>query len=317
MRLARYGSFHVGGRRISITGQPSIALQLSPDTPVMTFDPNGDYLVDQAYVQSFEPEERRFETPVLLIHGGGLTGAIWEATAEGQPGWITRLVQAGATVHVIDNVERGRAGWCALPGVDRGPPIMRSDQEAWALYRFGRPEDYASRTPFPAQQFPVEHLDVMSRHHVPRWTTSDVPTEAALLQVLHRIGPSVVVGHSQGGGFAFRTAYKTPGLVPACLGIEPHAVPVPQPGDVVDRQSYAILLGDFIARSPFWIDLTVRISTVMACLADRGARTELLDLPALGLPGNSHMPMLDRNSDQVVAHIVAWLERLQSSGRIR
>jgi len=32
-----------------------------------------------------------------------------------------------------------------------------------------------------------------------------------------------------------------------------------------------------------------------------------LNLPAVGLQGNSHMPMMDRNSDTVAALIQKWL----------
>jgi hypothetical protein len=34
-----------------------------------------------------------------------------------------------------------------------------------------------------------------------------------------------------------------------------------------------------------------------------------MDLPARGISGNSHFPMMDRNSDQVAEMVQAWMER--------
>jgi hypothetical protein len=46
-----------------------------------------------------------------------------------------------------------------------------------------------------------------------------------------------------------------------------------------------------------------------AALVAAGVDVEDLDLPALGIAGNSHMPMMDSNSDDVAARIQAWMQR--------
>ena len=45
---------------------------------------------------------------------------------------------------------------------------------------------------------------------------------------------------------------------------------------------------------------------------------EWLDLPEAGIKGNTHMIMMDSNSDQVAARIQAWLakQKLLKSGKI-
>jgi YidC/Oxa1 family membrane protein insertase len=48
-------------------------------------------------------------------------------------------------------------------------------------------------------------------------------------------------------------------------------------------------------------------------LSLQGAKVTELDLTALGISGNSHFPMLDRNSDQVLDQILHWLTPLISS----
>ena len=36
---------------------------------------------------------------------------------------------------------------------------------------------------------------------------------------------------------------------------------------------------------------------------------EVVDLPKVGIKGNSHMIMMDKNSNEVAAYIQAWLEK--------
>lgn len=40
-----------------------------------------------------------------------------------------------------------------------------------------------------------------------------------------------------------------------------------------------------------------------------GGKAEVVDLPKVGIRGNSHMVMMDKNSDEVAALIQGWLER--------
>ena len=150
---------------------------ISSALPDYRHDGNDAYYIEQAYVQRFVPASRVQDTPVLLVHGGGMTGACRESTPDGRPGWLTAFLRAGLPVDVLDNAERGRAGWCAVPDVWPGTPIMRGEREAWEVFRLGLPENYAARTPFPGSQFPVDALAAMARQSVPRW-----PGNAALAE---------------------------------------------------------------------------------------------------------------------------------------
>ena len=114
--LADFGSFHVSGRMVEVSGQQRKTIAF---TPGMTYehDPKGRFLVEQVCVQYFVPVDRRFEIPLTLLHRGGLTGVTWENTPDGRPGWLHELVRQGFAVNVIDNVERGPLGvlpdqWC-------------------------------------------------------------------------------------------------------------------------------------------------------------------------------------------------------------
>src|SRR5690606_40725272 len=83
--LARMGSFHVGGRAVTVTGLPVSTQQpLVPGGVPARLDPNGRYMVEQMYVQYFVPEPLRGRVPLLLWHGGGMTGVNWETTPDGR-----------------------------------------------------------------------------------------------------------------------------------------------------------------------------------------------------------------------------------------
>jgi hypothetical protein len=63
--------------------------------------------------------------PVLLWHGGGMTGFTWETTPDGRPGWLWRFLQAGYEVMVSDAVERGRSSWAMFPQVYKEAAVFR------------------------------------------------------------------------------------------------------------------------------------------------------------------------------------------------
>jgi hypothetical protein len=110
LRLESISSRFIGGRSLALTGQPVEEVALSSALPGYQHDGNDTYYIEQAYVQRFVPVGRVRDEPVLLVHGAGMTGACWESTPDGRPGWLTVLLRAGLPVDVLDNVERGRAG---------------------------------------------------------------------------------------------------------------------------------------------------------------------------------------------------------------
>ena len=43
-------------------------------------------------------------------------------------------------------------------------------------------------------------------------------------------------------------------------------------------------------------------------VAAAGGHWQEWDLPAMGIPGNSHFPMMDRNSDRIAQMVQDWLK---------
>ena len=232
------------------------------------------------------------------MHGGGLTGAQWEDTPDGRPGWLWRFIEAGIAVYVIDNVERGRAGWCAIDGEWPDAPVMRSDEEAARFYRFA----------FAGHQFPTEAMDGLSAQSVPRWPSTSVLQANAVGMAIEHIGDVIVLGFSQGGGLSFQAADTHRTRVKACIGIEPHGVPTDfEPP--IPRTPALMVFGDFIDDDDYWRDMSRRGRAALEEWSRAGGIAEVCNLPELGIHGNTHMMMMDRNSDEIASLLIQRLDR--------
>jgi hypothetical protein len=106
------------------------------------------------YVQYTELAEPVCPYPILMWHGGGLTGVTWETTPDGREGFDTLFLRHGFNVCVSDAVERGRASWAQFPEINPVPPCFNSYAERWTTYRLGPkyPESYEG-TRFDADKY--------------------------------------------------------------------------------------------------------------------------------------------------------------------
>src|SRR5262249_58501134 len=112
---------------------------------------------------------------------------------------------------VSDAVERGRSGWT---NTFKGDPVFLPLGDPWERFRIGSTgcwhEDAAKRTTYPGTQFPTEAYNAFMRQAVPRWLTTDDATVAAYIELVDRIGPCVVLVHSQSGPFGFKALEARP-----------------------------------------------------------------------------------------------------------
>lgn len=311
--LRSIGSFFVGGTPHRVEGLPVESRAMVLGGAPRRVDPNGDYVAGQMYVQRFCLALPRSPVPVLFWHGGGMTGSHWESTPDGRRGWLWRFLAEGYDVLVSDAVERGRSSWARYPEIYAGPPCFRTKEEAWQMFRIGSPDGYASdpvqRQAYPGQQFPVESFDEFAKQWVPRWTGHEGMALHAYSELIVRTGPCVVVAHSQGAGYAVAVAQRHPDLVRAVVAIEPGGMPEPRDARL---PPHLFVWGDhFQYPHAVWDGYRAMADAYVArgrlC---PGNRLETLTLPAAGFAGNSHFPMLDRNSDAIADLVLEWLRDL-------
>jgi hypothetical protein len=308
--LRDMGSFHVGGRIVDISGKAEKSVTFSAGGVPARVDPNGAYLVEAMYVQYFLPAQRKGKFPLLMWHGGGLSGVTYETTPDGREGWLTLFLRKGWDIYNSDAVERGRSGF-APPDVWDGEPHFVSMADAFVRHRIGAAwsDEPAARARLPGSLFPVEAYDRFARQFVPRWTTTDAATFAAYNALIDKVGPSVLLFHSQAGGFGFPLAQARPDMVKAIVAVEPAVT-----GDVAQAARLKdvpvlMLYGDFIESSARWLAMRQIGLAFADAVKAAGGHVDVLDLPGVGMRGNSHMMMMDRNNAAIADLINDWLER--------
>jgi pimeloyl-ACP methyl ester carboxylesterase len=306
------GSFHIGGHTETLIGLPPREFTSTAGGPSVQVDPNGEFEVEQMYVQYVKLAQPKAKVPILLWHGGGLTGVTWETKPDGKPGWQQFFLNAGYDTYVSDAVERGRASWARYPEIYKSEPFFRTKKEAWELFRFG--PDYAvggKRAVFEGQQFPVEAFDQFMKQGVPRWATNDAATQTAYDSLVQNVCPCIVVVHSQGGNFGFNAALHAPGKIKALVAVEPSGAPDPAKVDVTKLRGvpHLIVWGDNLDKNALWQKLQPAATRYRDALVAAGVTADVLDLPASGIKGNTHMLMMDRNSDQIAGMVNAWLAK--------
>jgi hypothetical protein len=225
--VSETGSFYVGGRTVTLNDLPKRELVFTPGTPPVAVDPNGQFEVEQMYVQFVRLASPKARYPLLMWHGGGLTGVTYETKPDGKPGWQQFFLNQGHDVYVSDAVERGRASWARYPEIFKSEPFFRTEKEAWELFHIGPTWDVdpAKRVAYPGVQFPVEAFDQFAKESVPRWATNDAATQSAYDALVEKTRPYVIVVHSQGGNFAFTAALHNPSKITAIVAVEASGAP--------------------------------------------------------------------------------------------
>jgi hypothetical protein len=305
--ISHQGSFFVGGHDVA-----SDALSTIPN-----FSSTGTITVDQMYVHYQVPIDSKGNVPLVLVHGCCLTGKTWETTPDGRMGWDEFFLRKGHPVYVVDQAERGRsaADPTALNKVKTGraqpdslPTFISAGREsAWEIFRFGPTYLQA----YDGMQFPLEAQDEFWKQMVPDWSyglKSPNPTVPALSELAKKIGRAVIVSHSQSGIYPFQSAALDNEGIAGIVSIEPGSCP----GDDMDpsalkRIPTLILFGDNIGHSPPWQARLSKCESFAKRAAAAGVPIELVQLPDVGIHGNSHMLMLDRNSLIVADWLNSWI----------
>jgi len=292
--LKDMGSFHIGGREAVIQGKPLPKLEFTPGVAA-NVDPNGTYAVEQMYVQYFIPTNAR-RLPLLLWHGAWLTAATYETTPDGREGWLNYFLKHGWPVYASDAVERGRAGWAPYPDIYTSEPLFLTKENAFARFRLAH------------SQFPLEASDQFLKQAVPRWTSNNAATIAAYVELVDKVCPCVVLVHSQSGLFGASVAEMRPDKVKALIMVEPaNGGDLKKAANLKNTPVLAIF-GDGIDQDPRWSQIREVDQRYFEAVRAAGGSVDVIDLPRAGIRGNSHMIMMDKNSDEVAGLIEKWLE---------
>jgi hypothetical protein len=316
--LKAQGSFFVGGRSEftdALTGTPTGFLDLGTNT--------GNITADQMYVRYQVPQSREKHLPVVMLHGGSLSGASYESTPDGRMGWDEYFLRKHRAVYIPDQVSRARSGFDATTynQVRLGTrpaselPVIRiaSREIAWPFFRFGP----AFGKAFSNEQFPAEAFDEFAKQMIPD-LNADLPegnpTWTNLSVLAHRLSGAILMGHSESGFFPERAALINSADVKGVITIETRCPTTLTSEQILILAQIPILVifGDHLSDVPAYA--TRWTNTFHSCqqfiqeVKAAGGDATMMDLPDYGQFGNSHMLMQDKNNLQVADLILQWID---------
>jgi pimeloyl-ACP methyl ester carboxylesterase len=330
----------------------------------------GSPMFGQMYVEYMIPARRTHPYPIIMVHGGGQTGTNFTGTPDGREGWAQYFVRRGYAVYVVDQVARGRSAyWAPQPDGPLSPArynfvdqrfVAPERAMQWPQARLhtqwpgtGKPGDPAFDQ-FYASQFPS----------LASFPKQQALNRDALAALLDKIGPAILLTHSQSGSFNWPVADARPGLLKAIVAVEPSGPPVhdientgapdwfkdaerlkisgladvplaydpPLTGDAKlefvrqERPDKPDLVRCWLQKEPArklpnlaHIPLVIITSEASyhaaydhctaAYLSQAGVPNTQIYLADMGVHGNGHMMMIEKNSAAIAGVIAQWLER--------
>lgn len=326
--LERQGSFSFGGT--VITG---------PDGN--TFHGDHGYAFFQV-----PPNAKRLA--LVMWHGAGEFSKTWESTPDGREGYQQIFTRRGWPTYVIDQPRRGNAGRTTV-----GTTIRDAVPNEAGLFNVLRLGSWLPPAPphfFPNTQFPQDSgaLDQYWRQVTPNTGPEPIDTATRTLQagavavLFRKIGPGILITHSNSGQYGWATGMLVPDLVKAIIAYEPAAFSfpadeVPPSVETQDKGVAAVTAPQLVSRSEFekltrsfiqiiyadnidttpspvygvelWRVATLRAQQFVDAVNRHGGDAQLLSLPSVGLHGNTHFPFSDRNNVQVADLLSQYLHR--------
>jgi pimeloyl-ACP methyl ester carboxylesterase len=349
LTLARDGYMYVGGKTMSVDGRT--------------------YMHSQMYVEVRVPAKQTHPHPIIMVHGGTMSGTNFTGTPDGREGWAQYFVRQGYAVYVVDQPGRGRSGFLpAAHGAMRNVESGNSASRFVAQEKFKLWPQAALHTQWPGTGEPNDPATLqLSQSQLPAiadFSRQQVLNRDALIALLEKIGPSVLLVHSQAGAFGWPVADSKPELVKAILAIEPNGPPgralefIGAPdyfkeganalayGITSVPLAYAPALGsasdlvfvkedkpdgpglatcwrqqDPARQLPNLQKMPILVLSAEASyhapydhctvkyLQQAGVKPTFIRLADVGIKGNSHVMMLEKNNKEIATVIAQWLDK--------
>lgn len=318
--LQNQGSFIVGGTKTELT--PTQLSTIFGPPPAE----GGQITENQMYVEFMVPADAT-GIPVVMLHGATLSGKTYDTTPDGRMGWFEYFVRQGHPTFVPDQVSRGRSGTNLAiyndvraglrPPRDLPNVFRQTDELNWLQFRIGQ----GVGEPFADGQFPTEFADEISRQAIPdlnAYLPVPNPNFQAMSDLATDVGGAVLMGHSETGALPLNAAARDATDVKGLILVEPggcHFTPWTEAnmqtftqipilavfGDHLDLETG---LADFSWQTAYE-DCLRFVDEVNAA----GGNAQMLYPPDLGIHGNSHVLMMDRNNLQIADLILEWIEQ--------
>ena len=333
--LETQGSYAIGGKTIKHDGIFSEENFLAPEGQLA--------YGDHAYV-FYQIPVNAHKYPIIFQHGGAQSKRTWESTVDGREGFQNIFLRKGYGVYLVDQPRIGEAGLSTEAASDANPwagnPLY-ADKTLFILSRIGT---FDGDTPkvFDNAAFPkdAESINQFQRS----WTnyTGELDNDLnadALAKLFDKTGPAILFGHSMGCTVCWRTVFRTDN-VKAIVAFEPGGTPFVFPeGEVpaaekgkfapLGASTMAVPLEDFMkltkipivlyygdnidlnsnhTGSSKWGSELDMAKKFVAAINRHGGDATLVELPKVGLKGNTHFLIGDKNNIQLADLVEKWLK---------
>ena len=308
---------------------------------------------DHGYAQYYVAAHSR-TLPIVMWHGIGQSGKTYESTPDGREGFQALLPRRDWSVYLVDQPRRGRAGYTNAKNSGPEIPTTASEAGVWNAFRNGLWVAPGKPTIYADSQFPGSGaaVDQFFRQQTPG--TGDEPstsefrlfmgkTGAALFD---RLGDGILITHSNSGQYGWEIAMATQ-KVRAIVAYEPGACAFPNeepPADVpakteaVAARMYPrmvpmarwqaltkipimIVFGDHISDEPseifnvdVWRIARERARQFVKQINAHGGDATLIELPKLGIHGNTHAAFADKNNVEILNLMTKWFAEKKLDG---
>ncbi|KDR84448.1 hypothetical protein GALMADRAFT_56615 [Galerina marginata CBS 339.88] len=184
----------------------------------------------QIYVEHLVPMTVHQKFPIVMIPGNGMTGTNFLNTPDGRTGWADYFLGQGYELFIVDQPSRGRSPW--QQGID-GPQstfdTLTIEQRFTATQRFNLWPQARLHTQWPGNgSRGDETFDNFYNSIMPALVSnaeSSQKIKNAGVALLDKVGPAIVLTHSQSGQYGWILADARPSLVKAIVAIEPMGPP--------------------------------------------------------------------------------------------
>jgi len=333
LRVVEQGTFAVGGTVIESPGSfdPINHGYFNPGNQ----STQGQTLHgDHASVLYQIPKDAR-KLPLVFWHGYGQSMRTWQSTPDGREGYQSIFLRKRYPVYLLDQPRRGLAGRSTLPtSIKAGT----EDQLWFGIFRLGEGREF-----YPDVQFSKdpEALNQYFRQITPDTGPLDIEVNVnAVSALFDKIGDGILVTHSHSGGQGWMTALKND-HIKAIVSYEPgsnfifpeDSVPeaIPFVGGALRARGapieaflkltkipIVIYYGDYIPKQAVespgkeqWRAALSMARLWTKAVNEAGGDVTLIELPQVGLKGNTHFPMSDLNNQQVADLMYEWLKEKQ------
>ena len=217
LSIARQGYLFAGGKYATVNGRNDTGVSFQ----VMS---------GQLYAEFQIPSNQTHPYPIVMVHGGGQTGTNFSGTPDGREGWAQFFLREGYAVYVVD--QPGRARGAYQPDL-YGPPtrldLERVQQRFTAPARYNLWPQARLHTQWPGSGMPgdpvFDQFYASQVTGIQDFTLQQTLNRDAILALLEKIGPAILLTHSQSGAFGWPVADARPDRVKALLSIEPSGPP--------------------------------------------------------------------------------------------